>query len=235
MSFPQPVLDFLRGDEPGKVPPVHVASWHAEAVKLHSALKAHGLDCVVIPQNAHKAPAVKFAGPRDDCRWPAEHALDESIWIEHAHGLGVLVYEGVVVLDFDNMHDAKGLANFERCLPYMDGAPREVTGGGVHVFFKSTEKSRECFPIKTKVGTIDYLTVSGMGTGHNLSVTPSGNKRWVEGCSLFDIEPPFMPTELVRVLMEIQVARTIPASSKVSHVIVDELETVSKLVADVVV
>jgi hypothetical protein len=35
--------------------------------------------------------------------------------------------------------------------------------------------------------------------------------------------------------MEIQVARTIPASSKVSHVIVDELETVSKLVADVVV
>jgi hypothetical protein len=36
-------------------------------VKLHSALKPHGFDCVVIPQNEHKAPSVKFAGPRD-CR-----------------------------------------------------------------------------------------------------------------------------------------------------------------------
>ena len=36
--------------------------------------------------------------------------------------------------------------------------------------------------------------------------------------------------------LEIQAARTrIPASSKVSYVIVDEIETVSKLVADVVV
>jgi hypothetical protein len=203
MSFPRPVLDFLRGDQPGKIPP-QVASWHAEAVKLNSALKTHGIDSVVIPQNEKKAPSVKFAGPRDDCCWPAEHALDESIWSERAHGLGVLVYEGVVVLDFDGMHDPAGLANFEMCLPYMDGAPREVTGGGVHVFFKSTESSRECFPVKTKVGTIDYLTVTGKGTGHNLNVAPSGHKRWVAGCSIFDLEPPSIPAKLVGVLIEIQ-------------------------------
>jgi hypothetical protein len=204
MSFPQPVLDFLRGDEPGKVAPAQVASWHAEAVKLNSALKAHGLDCVVIPQNEHKAPAVKFAGPRDDCRWPAEHALDEKTWRERAHGLGVLVYAGAVVLDFDDMHDPEGLRNFERCLPYMDGAPREVTGGGVHVFFKSTETSRECFPVKSKVGTIDYLTVTGKGTGHNLNMAPSGHKRWVAGCSIFDLEPQSIPDQLVGVLVDIQ-------------------------------
>jgi hypothetical protein len=204
MSFPQPVIDFLRGDQPGKVAPAQVASWHAEAVKLHSALKAHGLDCVVIPQNENKAPCVKFAGPRDDCCWPAERALDESIWRERAHGLGVLVYEGAVVLDFDEMHDPAGLAIFERCLPYLSGAPREVTGGGVHVFFKATDVSRKYFPVKTRVGTIDYLTVTGKGTGHNLNMAPSGHKRWVEGCTLFDLEPPSIPEKLLDILVEIQ-------------------------------
>jgi hypothetical protein len=204
MSFPQPVLDFLRGDQPGKVPPVQVASWHAEAVKLHIALKTHGLDCVAIPQNEHKAPAVKFAGPRDDCCWPAEHALDEKTWRERARGLGIMVYEGAVVLDFDDMHNPEGLSNFERCLPFMDGAPREVTGGGVHVFFKATDVSRELFPVKVRVGAIDYLTVTGTGTGHNLNMAPSGNKRWVRGCSLFNLEPPSIPDQLVDVLVDIQ-------------------------------
>jgi hypothetical protein len=58
--------------------------------------------------------------------------------------------------------------------------------------------------VKVKVGTIDYLTVTGKGTGHNLNMAPSGNKRWVAECSIFDLEPPSIPDKLVDVLVEIQ-------------------------------
>ena len=100
MSFPQPVLDFLRGDEPGKVAPAQVASWHAEAVKLNSALKAHGLDFVVIPQNEKKAPSVKFVGPRDDCCWPEEHALDEKTLLYRLSEQQPVVSIRCVMLEF---------------------------------------------------------------------------------------------------------------------------------------
>jgi hypothetical protein len=132
----------------------------------------------------------------DDCCWPALHALDERTWRERARGLGVLVYAGAVVLDFDDMHKPEGLANFERCLPYMDGAPREVTGGGVHVFFKATDVSRECFPVKVKVGTIDYLTVTGKGTWRR-AVTSAGSQDAASSTSS-------IPDKLVDVLIEIQ-------------------------------
>ena len=202
VSYPAVMRDYLGGDVPGAITPLKVTSWHAEAGKLYEALARHGLGAVVIPQKADKSPLVSFVGPKDDCKWPAAGALRQSEW-SRAGGLGLLIYEDVVVLDFDKMDIVQERVDFfVSCIPMMESAPREVSGGGVHVFFAATELSRTVFPAKTKAPDIDIITVTGTGSGHNLNVAPSGNKRWVAGCSIFDLAPPPIPDELVRLLKD---------------------------------
>jgi len=108
---------------------------------------------------------------------------------------------------------------FVSCLPWMVGAPREVSGGGVHVFFKSTELSRAMFPTKSKAPNIDIITVTRTGTGHNVNVAPSGNKRRVVGFSIFHAAPPPIPDKLVRLLEEacIQLKAELQAAKAAKH------------------
>ena len=134
VSYPAVMRDYLRGDVPGAITPVKVTSWHAEAVTLQEALARLGLGAVVIPQKADKSPLVSFVGPKDDCKWPAAGALRQSEW-SRAGGLGLLIYEDVVVLDFDELDNKQERVDFfVSCVPLIESAPREVTGGGVHVF-----------------------------------------------------------------------------------------------------
>ena len=141
-----------------------------------------------------------YGGPRDNCKWPAADALRPYEW-SRAGGLGLLIYGDLIVVDFDKMHIVQERVDFfVSCIPMMESAPRDVTGGGVHVFFEATELSRTVFPAKTKAPDIDIITVTGTGSGHNLNVAPSGNKRWVVGCSIFELAPPPIPDELVRLL-----------------------------------
>ena len=90
-----------------------------------------------------------------------------------------------------------------------------TSGGGVHVFFKSTELSRAMFPTTSKAPDIDIIT----GTGHNVNVAPSGNKRWVVGFCIFDAAPPPIPDKLVRLLEEacIQLKAELQAAKAAKH------------------
>ena len=198
VTYPAIMRAYLRGDAPGTITPVKVDNWHAAAVKLHDAITRHGLGAVVFPQTADKSPLAKYEGPRDNCKWPAADALRAYEW-RNAGGLGLLIYSDMIVLDFDKMDVKQERVDyFVSCLQWMEAAPREVSGGGVHVFFESTELSRAVFPGKSKAPDIDIITVNRTGTGHNLNVAPSGNKRWVVGCSIFDAAPPPIPDALVR-------------------------------------
>ena len=198
VAYPDVMRTYLGGDAPGAITPAKVERWHAEAVKLQAAITRHGLGAVVIPQTAGKNPIPLYEGPRDKSKWPAADALRAYEW-RKAGGLGLLIYGDMIVLVFDKMDVTQDRVDFfVSCLPWMVGAPREVSGGGVHVFFKSTELSRAVFPTKSKAPDIDIITVYGTGTAHNLNVAPSGNKRWVVGWSIFDAAPPPIPDELVR-------------------------------------
>ena len=203
---------YLGGDAPGPKSTSEQPDWHAEAVRLQQRLDALGYDAVVIPQSTGKMPCVRFKGPRETAEWKRNDALNASVWSARAHGLGMLLYGGAVILDFDDMLRAEGMDNFMRCLPHMVNAPREVTGGGVHVLFQSTDYSRQLLPAKTRIATIDYLTVTSTGTGHNVNTAPSGNKRWVAGASVFDVDPPPIPNALVDELlsMKLVVSRSAP-------------------------
>lgn len=69
---------------------------------MHDALTKHGLDAVVFSQcEGTKRPAVAYAGPRGDCAWPPDGAMDPVVWNTRACGLGLLIYEDMLVLDFD--------------------------------------------------------------------------------------------------------------------------------------
>lgn len=179
---------------PGKQPQ-RSHFWYEEAVRLQATLTRHGLGAVVMPQR-NKAPMVAHKGGA----WPAARALDRNSWSQ-AHGVGMLIYGDMFVLDFDHLEKRERCAFFEECVPLMAGAPREVTGGGVHVFFVATEASRAAFPCKVDVHQIDIITVTRTGTAHNLEVAPSGNKRWVAGWSLLEVKPPPVPDALVELLV----------------------------------
>ena len=200
MSDPDPpcyspaAIAYLGGDMPGKQPQCS-HSWYNEAVRLQATLIRYGLGAVVMPQKK-KAPMVAHKGGA----WPAASALNQKSWSQ-AHGVGMLVYGDMFVLDFDHLEKQERREFFERCVPLMAGAPREVTGGGVHVFFVATEASCAAFPCKVDVHEIDVITVTQTGTAHNLEVAPSGNKRWVAGWSLLEVKPPPVPDALVELLV----------------------------------
>ena len=44
----------------------------------------------------------------------------------------------------------------------------------LHVFFRDTDLSRECFPTKSKAVAVDILTLTGASTGHNVSSSWGG-------------------------------------------------------------
>ena len=202
---------FLAGDAPGpKMQSDHPVDWLAEAVQLQQRIDALALNCVVIPQSAGKKPCVRFTGPKATAEWKRDCALNANVWRARARGLGMLLYKGAIALDFDKMHTPEGQHNFERCLPHLENAPREVTGDGVHVFFQSTEYSRQLLPAKRRIATVDCITVTGTGTGHNVNVAPSGNKRWVSGASIFDLDPPPIPDALVDELLSMKLVVSSP-------------------------
>ena len=200
MSDPDPpcyspaATAFLVGDMPGKQPQ-RSHCWYKEAVRIQETLVRYGLGAVVMPQR-NKAPLTKHK----DGAWPAAGALNKRFWTS-AQGVGMLVYGDMFVLDFDHLETQERLDFFDICIPLMAGAPREVTGGGVHVFFVATEASRAAFPYKVDVHQIDIITVTRRGTAHNLEVAPSGNKRWVAGWSLLEVRPSPVPDALVELLV----------------------------------
>ena len=201
---------FLAGDAPSPKSDHPAVDWHAEAVRLQQRIDALALDALVIPQSVGKKPCVRFTGPRRAAEWKRDCALNANVWRARARGLGMLLYKGAIVLDFDMMHTPDGQQNFERCLQYMTNAPREVTGDGVHVFFESTDYSRQLLPAKRRIATVDCITVTGTGTGHNVNVAPSGNKRWVSGASIFDLEPQPIPNALVDQLLSMRMVVKAP-------------------------
>ena len=204
---------FLAGDAPGPKSDHPAVDWHAEAVRLQQRIDALALDALVIPQSVGKKPCVRFTGPKATAEWKRNGALSASVWNARARGLGMLLYKGAIALDFDKMHTPEGQQNFERCLPHLENAPREVTGDGVHVFFQSTEYSRQLLPAKRRIATVDCITVTGTGTGHNVNVAPSGNKRWVARASIFDLEPPPIPNALVDQLVSMRMVVKTPSDT----------------------
>lgn len=193
-NYSPAAIAYLGGDMPGKQPQ-RSHSWYKEAVRIQSTLVRYGLGAVVMPQR-NKVPQQKHKGGA----WPAAGALNERFWT-YAEGVGMLVYADMFVLDFDHLEKQERREFFERCIPLMAGAPREVTGGGVHVFFVATEASHAAFPYKVDVHQIDIITVTRQGTAHNLEVAPSGNKRWVADWSLLDVKPSPVPEALVELLV----------------------------------
>jgi len=193
-----------------------------------------GCQCaLVVPvKPLSKSPIVHHKGGA----WTAETS---NAWFK-AHDskkyrVGLLLYN-LIIVDFDAKEDKDkrmlehGCVEYERWLkrfPEFEGAPTERTKKGIHVYFfrsqaledagitdgpliDSATQKRCCIDIKTRTSSVH----NGQYTGGLVVCAPTPGYEWLEGKSIFELEPPEPSQKLIRYIKARTVAGKTPPTPR---------------------